>query len=102
MKNILLFLLCISSARVIIAQTSLNEAMQAVGFRENIGEIKDENGNINREVKYQFAAKGFNLMLKQNSFSYELIKVENHPDFSESGLQNFNDDEEAFYNQNPT
>ena len=63
---------------------SLNEAMLSVGFRENIGEIKDQAGNFNHEVKYQFSGNGFNLMLKQNSFSYELIKVENHPDFSES------------------
>ena len=44
------------------------------GFIENKGQVKDQFGNVNHEVKFIYAGKNFNLELKSNGFSYEFFK----------------------------
>jgi PKD repeat protein len=46
------------------------------GFIENKGQVTDQNGNPRPDVKFIYATPGFKLILKGNSFSYELISVE--------------------------
>ncbi|MEO5673703.1 MAG: T9SS type A sorting domain-containing protein [Chitinophagales bacterium] len=101
MKHSIFFFIYLSIASLCSAQFSLNEAMQSAGFQQNVGQIRDQFGNPNSLVKYQFSTKDFNLSLKRNSFSYEVITVENHPAMAESGQDHFDEDLSAFYNQNP-
>ena len=49
------------------------------GFIENKGQITDQYRNPNKEVLYLFNGKGLNVQLKQNGFSYEMVKVEKTP-----------------------
>lgn len=65
---------------------SFKEAMNQAGFRKNLGQIKNQHGQINRDVLYMFSADDFNLQLKRNGFSYELFQIINHFDYSEDGL----------------
>lgn len=41
------------------------------GFTENKGQIHDQNGKVNRAVKYLLNMPGLNVQLKANSFSYD-------------------------------
>jgi hypothetical protein len=41
------------------------------GFTENKGQIHDQNGKVNRTVKYLLNMPGLNVQLKANSFSYD-------------------------------
>lgn len=48
------------------------------GFIENTGQIKDQYGEINKDVLYSLFQRGFNVNLKRNSFSYDFfMKSEN-------------------------
>jgi hypothetical protein len=44
------------------------------GFVENKGQIVDQNNYPNTDVLYKLSCKGLNVHLRQNSFSYEVIK----------------------------
>ena len=44
------------------------------GFVENKGQIVDQYNQLNKEVLYKLSCKGLNIHLRQNSFSYEVIK----------------------------
>lgn len=46
------------------------------GFIENKGQIIDQNNKPNNEVLYLYNSNGLNVQLKQNGFSYEVIKTE--------------------------
>ncbi|MCS6991131.1 MAG: SBBP repeat-containing protein [Chitinophagales bacterium] len=80
----------------VAAQQSFKEAMYAAGFRKNLGQIKNQYGEVNGEVLYMYSADDFNLQLKKNSFSYELFQIINHFDYSEDGL-NPRYEEDRFY-----
>lgn len=45
------------------------------GFVENKGQIVDQFGRINTEVLYLYKAKGFNILLNQAGFSYEIVDL---------------------------
>src|SRR5688500_3077514 len=45
-------------------------------FIENRGQVKYQNGQPAADVKYIYAAPGFKLILKENSFSYEVYTTE--------------------------
>ncbi len=45
------------------------------GFIENKGQIIDQNNNLNPAVKYLWTGKGMKVQLKDNSFSYEVLKA---------------------------
>jgi hypothetical protein len=55
-------------------------------FIPNEGQVKDQRGHINRDVKYLYNDGLFNLELKAGGFSYEIFDVVNEDNgFSESG-----------------
>ncbi|WP_261512461.1 DUF7948 domain-containing protein [Chryseobacterium paludis] len=45
-------------------------------FYENKGQIIDQNGKENADVKYLFISNGLNVQLKKNGFSYDVYQVE--------------------------
>lgn len=58
------------------------------GFIENKGQVKDQFGNVNHEVKFIYSGKNFNLVLKRNGFSYEFFKGFNSKkNYLESNLE---------------
>ncbi len=46
----------------------------AAGFKENLGQLKDQNGQINREVKYSLQLKNLSVQLRDKGLSYELFE----------------------------
>ncbi|MBP9883320.1 MAG: T9SS type A sorting domain-containing protein [Chitinophagales bacterium] len=64
----------------------LNLSLSEKGFLENKGQVKDQHGRVNNEVKFLYNNGIFNLALKENSFSYELFQlVEDHSNMDEAG-----------------
>ncbi|MEO5673595.1 MAG: SBBP repeat-containing protein [Chitinophagales bacterium] len=56
------------------------------GFIKNEGQILDEKGRKNKEVKFLYAGKKFNIQLRQNGFSYEAFQeVRTNSIHNESG-----------------
>src|ERR1044071_9675026 len=49
------------------------------GFIENRGQVKDQRGNTNEDVKFLYSCKLFNLQLKERGFSYELFRITKTP-----------------------
>jgi len=45
--------------------------VQQYGFIENKGQLRDQHNHSNKAVKFLLAAKGMNILLKANSFSYD-------------------------------
>lgn len=71
-KLLLLFLL-------ITAQLISQNKNQSFGFKENKGQIVDQNGNPNNAVKYLLNTNGLNVQLKKNGFSYDVYEVKKTP-----------------------
>lgn len=46
---------------------------QDFSFVENVGQILDQDQNRNRDVEYLFRKNDFQVQLRKNGFSYELI-----------------------------
>lgn len=83
MKRIIfafVLLLCneISFATGILTSTASNliAGVGQLGFIENKGQILNQNKQQNKEVLYLYNGFGMQVQLKQNGFSYELIKTE--------------------------
>jgi PKD repeat protein len=55
---------------------NLNPESRDFRFIENKGQIKYQNGKPAEDVKYIYSAPGFKLILKENSFSYEVYTLE--------------------------
>lgn len=51
----------------------------SVGFIENKGQIVDQKGKENKNVKYLLNTKGLNVQLRQNGFSYDVYELERIP-----------------------
>lgn len=49
---------------------------QDFSFYENKGQIVDQNGKSNPEVKYLLNSPGLNVQIKQNGFSYDVYDIE--------------------------
>lgn len=49
---------------------------QDYSFYENKGQIVDQNGNPNSDVKYLFNSAGLNVQIRENGFSYDVYEVE--------------------------
>lgn len=76
MKNTLLiisFFFCVAN---VYAANGIKPVKSQYGFVENKGQIIDQNNQPNKEVLYLYSAGNLHVQLKQNSFSYELIKSE--------------------------
>jgi gliding motility-associated-like protein len=52
---------------------------QPIGFKENKGQIIDQNGKPNNAVKYLLNSRGLNVQLKKNGFSYDIYETKQHP-----------------------
>ncbi|CAD7813832.1 hypothetical protein CHRY9390_02717 [Chryseobacterium aquaeductus] len=74
-------------------------------FYENKGQIVDQNGKENKDVKYLFHSAGLNVQLRSNGFSYDIYETEKtkNPDFktNENSIPNkngYNIDEFSYKN----
>ncbi|MEX2588575.1 MAG: SBBP repeat-containing protein [Chitinophagales bacterium] len=80
MKNLTLSLLLFLSIFVspALAQQKVSDysVSPQFGFIENKGQIMDQDYKPNPDVKYLFPGKGVKVHLKQQSFSYEVVKYE--------------------------
>ncbi|HYV94048.1 MAG TPA: T9SS type A sorting domain-containing protein [Chitinophagales bacterium] len=66
-------------------------------FIENKGQVKDQKGRVQSDVRYIFSGKNFNLILKDAGFSYQLFQYESQPSISEAnGTTPFLTDEDGF------
>ncbi len=62
------------------------------GFVQNAGQICDEHGVANKDIKFLYAKDDFHLELKESGFSYELIiETPNLQNFPESGFSDPDD-----------
>ena len=71
-KLLILFLLLSSS---IFAQNK----NQSIGFKENKGQIIDQKGKPNPDVKFLLNTHGLNVQIKNNGFSYDIYETKKHP-----------------------
>jgi gliding motility-associated-like protein len=71
--KLLLFLLIITFP--LVAQNK----SQSIGFKENKGQIIDQKGKPNTDVKYLLNSNGLNVQLKKNGFSYDVYEVKKIP-----------------------
>ncbi|MBZ4033237.1 T9SS type B sorting domain-containing protein [Flavobacterium sp. 17A] len=70
MRQKLLFLFLL-----ITAQLVSQNPKQSIGFKENKGQIIDQNGEKNDAVKYLLNSNGLNVQLKKNGFSYDVYEL---------------------------
>jgi gliding motility-associated-like protein len=70
MKYNLFFILLLISL-----QTIAQNKNQSIGFKENKGQIIDQNGKPNDAVKYLLNSRGFNVQLKKQGFSYDVYEI---------------------------
>lgn len=61
---------------LIFVSFSAQKKNQDYSFYENKGQIVDQNGNPNSEVKYLLNSAGLNVQIKENGFSYDVYEVE--------------------------
>ena len=73
MKQKLLLLLLL-----IIAPIFAQNKNQSIGFKENKGQIIDQNGKPNDAVKYLLSSRGLNVQLKKHGFSYDVYEIKKH------------------------
>ncbi|WP_269684168.1 T9SS type B sorting domain-containing protein [Flavobacterium lacustre] len=52
---------------------------QSIGFKENKGQIIDQKGKPNTEVKYLLNTNGLNVQIKSNGFSYDIYETKKRP-----------------------
>ncbi len=69
---------------LIVAQLFSQNIRQSIGFRENKGQIIDQNGKPNTAVKYLLNLGGLNVQLKKNGFSYDIYEIKKTPIASSS------------------
>ncbi len=74
MRHILLFLF-LFFASYSFAQNK----NQSIGFKENKGQIIDQKGKPNPDVKYLLNTSGLNVQIKTNGFSYDIYETKKHP-----------------------
>lgn len=52
---------------------------QSIGFKENKGQIIDQDGKPNNDVKYLLNSRGLNVQLRKTGFSYDVYEIKKHP-----------------------
>jgi gliding motility-associated-like protein len=70
MKYSLFFILLLTSILTIAQNKN-----QSIGFKENKGQIVDQNGKSNDAVKYLLNSRGLNVQLKKQGFSYDVYEI---------------------------
>ncbi|WP_435522367.1 hypothetical protein [Chryseobacterium indoltheticum] len=73
MKKIL-FLFSIISCAFLFGQKNFQKNNEYY-FYENKGQIVDQNGKENPDVKYLFHSAGLNVQLRSNGFSYDVYET---------------------------
>lgn len=74
MRHTLLFLFLL----IYIPAFSQNKN-QSIGFKENKGQIIDQKGKPNPDVKYLLNTNGLNVQIKTNGFSYDIYETKKCP-----------------------
>jgi hypothetical protein len=94
--------LCIAAAMQAQITLQANTSTLNEGFIENKGQIYDQKGKPNKQVRYINNQGNFQLALNSNSFSYELIEYRSNRPLSESGEENdnFNSDGDLAADEN--
>ena len=64
-------------------------------FVPNQGQIADQNGNLRKDVKFVYAAPGFKVIFKENSWSYEVVQNEYFKPKKKSYLSEVSKDKKA-------
>lgn len=104
MKKLLLF----SFLSIIYTSNNASTPFKSVdslfGFIENKGQIIDQYNQPNKDILYLYNGNNFHVQLKQNGFSYELIKTETKVKFGNGKINNtqllpnkFEDQDEVKY-----
>lgn len=66
----------------------------SIGFIENKGQLIDQKGKENKDVKYLLNTNGLNVQLRNNGFSYDVYEVEQVPlTKNDKKVYNFNSEE---------
>jgi gliding motility-associated-like protein len=73
MRNILYLFLCLIFFPLVAQEEN------PMGFIENKGQIVDQKGKPNPEVKYLLNTNGLNVQLRKNGFSYDVYETIRHP-----------------------
>lgn len=63
-----------TSTLLILLFTMNLSAFANMGFRENIGQIKNQNGQPAQAVRFLLQCEGYNVQLRQEGFSYDFIR----------------------------
>ena len=63
----------------IVTSSFAQNKNKTIGFEENKGQIIDQKGKPNNNVKYLLNSGGLNVQLKKNGFSYDIYEVKKHP-----------------------
>lgn len=79
MKNVILLLTLFTCINYSNADNLTKPNTAQFGFIENKGQIIDQNNNLNPSVLYLYNGNSLHVQLKQNGFSYEVIKTESKP-----------------------
>lgn len=74
MKHTLFFLFLFISTSIFSQNKN-----QSIGFKENKGQIIDQKGKPNPDVKYLLNTNGLNVQIKTNGFSYDIYETKKHP-----------------------
>ncbi|WP_300687522.1 hypothetical protein, partial [Chryseobacterium sp.] len=72
-KTLLLFSLL---SGILLFSQKRNPENNSYYFYENKGQIIDQDGKENKEVKYLFHSNGLNVQLRANGFSYDVYQIE--------------------------
>ncbi|MDR6844723.1 T9SS type B sorting domain-containing protein [Flavobacterium granuli] len=64
---------------LVVFTASAQNIKESVGFRENKGQIMDQNRKPNSLVKFLLNTKGLNVQIKKNGFSYEVYEPKKRP-----------------------
>ncbi len=104
MKKLLLFSFLSFSYSSNFALAFSKSADSSFGFIENKGQIIDQNNRPNKEILYLYNGNNFHVQLKQNSFSYEVIKAKKNVKTDQGKIDNtqlpaakFEDNEEVTF-----
>nr|WP_288833625.1 T9SS type B sorting domain-containing protein [uncultured Flavobacterium sp.] len=64
---------------VLTINTIAQNKSNSIGFKENKGQVIDQNGKPNNAVKYLLNTNGLKVQLKQNGFSYDIYETKKLP-----------------------
>ena len=74
MRHLLFFLFLLVSIPILSQNKN-----QSIGFKENKGQIIDQKGKPNPDVKYLLNTNGLNVQIKKSGFSYDIYETKKHP-----------------------